>query len=307
MNRRRIFLFAQMLFREVRDAAVAFVALIFLAITFVLPQRLVVRTMGFLARVAGMRMPQLSRNGMYNLALAFPEKTEAERREILRQSWDNMGRTAAEYFFINGIWDYNPKSTRPGRIESSGEEIFAQLANDNKPAIILSAHLGNWELPMIAAEYHGLDSTALYARPRNRWIANMVSTRRRSAMNSLVMSGPGAMQRLARALESGTHLGLLIDQYFIGGPEIKMFGHTTAANPIFARLARLLECPVHMVRVIRLPEDRFRVELGEELILPRDSNGRVDITGSLQLAADVIEGWVREHPEQWLWVHRRWR
>ncbi len=307
MNGRRILILANAIFRTVRDMAVALVALLFFGITFVLPQRIIVRATGFLARVIGMRMPQLYRNGMHNLALAFPEKTPAEHRAILRQSWDNMGRTAAEYFFIKQIWDFDPAARQPGQIEISGEEIFIRLASDNKPAIILAAHLANWELPMIAAERHGLDATALYARPRNRWIAGMVTARRQSSMNSLVMSGPGALQRLARALEAGSHLGLLIDQYFIGGPVINMFGHSTAANPIFARLARLFECPVHMVRVIRLPGDRFRVELGEELILPRDGNGRVDITASLQMAANVIEGWVREHPEQWLWVHRRWR
>lgn len=61
------------------------------------------------------------------------------------------------------------------------------------------------------------------------------------------------------------------------------------------------------MRVIRLPGDRFRIELSEELDLPRDANGRIDVAGAAQMVATIIEGWVREHPGQWFWVHRRWR
>ncbi len=121
------------------------------------------------------------------------------------------------------------------------------------------------------------------------------------------MSGPGALHRLARALEAGSHVGLLVDQYHDRGPTISLFGHPTKANPIFARLARQIDCPVHTVRVVRLPGDRFRIELGEKLDLPRDANGRIDVAAASQMVGAIIEGWVREHPGQWLWVHRRWR
>ncbi|MGD0562098.1 MAG: lipid A biosynthesis lauroyl acyltransferase [Roseiarcus sp.] len=307
MNRQRILALAQRAAREARDLSLAFVALAFFVVTVLVPRHTVVRTGGFVVRQAGMRMPRLTRIGMRNLALAFPEKTEEQRREILRQSWDNMGRTAVEYFFIDRIWEFDPEATKPGRIEIEGVERFVRLAMDDKPAIILSAHLGNWELPMVAAARHGLDAAALFTRPRNRWIARMVMARRQSVMGELVASGPGALHRLARALEAGSHVGLLVDQFHHHGPTITLFGHPTLANPIFARLARQFECPVHMVRVVRLPGDRFRIELGEELDLPRDAKGRIDIAASAQMVGTIIEGWVREHPDQWLWVHRRWR
>jgi KDO2-lipid IV(A) lauroyltransferase len=64
---------------------------------------------------------------------------------------------------------------------------------------------------------------------------------------------------------------------------------------------------VHGVRVIRLPQGRFRLELTKALNLPRDAEGRIDIAGTMQTVTNIIEGWVRERPEQWLWLHRRWR
>jgi KDO2-lipid IV(A) lauroyltransferase len=307
MKRRRVIILARRVAREARDLSLALLALVSYVVTLLVPERFVVQAGGFMARQTGKRIPRLDRLGMRNLSLAFPEKTEAERREILRQSWDNMGRAAVEYFFIDRIWDFDPVATKPGRIEIEGVERFVKLATDDKPAIILSAHLANWELPMVAAARHGLAAAALFARPRNRWIANMVMARRQSVMGELVMSGPGALHRLARALEAGSHLGLLVDQFYDRGPTITLFGHPTKANSIFARLARQFECPVHTVRVVRLPGDRFRIELGEELDLPRDASGRIDVAAASQMVGSLIEGWVREHPGQWLWVHRRWR
>jgi len=307
MNKRGLELLARTAARDARDLSLASVAFVFFVITLVVPMGAIKWVVGFLARHIGIRIPRYERVGMRNLAIAFPEKPLEERRAILAQSWDNMARTAVEYFFIDRIWDFDPAAIRPGRIEIAGVDQFVKLASDDKPAIILSAHLANWELPMVAAARHGLDAAALYARPRNRWIARMVMSRRRAVMGELVESEPGAMHRLARMLEGGRHLGLLADQYYETGPDIMMFGHATRANPIFARLARLVDCPVHCVRVVRLRGDRFRIELGEELRLPRDAGGRVDIAAAAQMVSDIIEGWVRENPGQWLWAHRRWR
>jgi KDO2-lipid IV(A) lauroyltransferase len=309
MNRRRTIAVAsaRRTAREARDVSLALLAVLFYLVTRVVPMRSVIVGVGFLASRLGSRLPHYRQIGARNLALAFPEKTKAERRAILRDSWDNMGRTAAEYFFIDQIWDFDPAAPDASRIEVRGGERFAELATDDKPAIILSAHLANWELPMVAAARHGLEASALYRRPANRWIARMLVARRRSVMGELVESEPGALHRLARSLGAGRHVGLLVDQYFEKGPQIQMFGHETRANPIFARLARQIDCPVHAVRVVRLPDDRFRVELTDALELPRDAAGRVDIAGAAQAAANIIEGWVRENPGQWLWVHRRWR
>jgi KDO2-lipid IV(A) lauroyltransferase len=100
---------------------------------------------------------------------------------------------------------------------------------------------------------------------------------------------------------------MLIDQYLTGGVEVTFFGRKTRANPMLARLLRQVECPIHGVRVIRLPGGRFTAELTEEVQPVRDADGKIDIQGTTQAVTSVVESWVREHPEQWLWLHRRWR
>jgi KDO2-lipid IV(A) lauroyltransferase len=126
-------------------------------------------------------------------------------------------------------------------------------------------------------------------------------------MGRLIPSGFDAPLKLAKELARGAHVGMLVDQFDWRGVEVTFFGRRTKASPLLARLARHVDCPIHGVRAIRLPNHRFRVEITEALPAPRDADGKIDVDGTMQMVTSVIERWVREHPEQWLWVHRRWR
>jgi len=305
--KRRLAYFARQAALETRDLSVALIAVCVYGLTLLVPRRALIEGIARLAEIIGMWAPKYRKRGLYNLAVAFPEKTEAERVDILRRAWGNLARTATEYFFIDQIWDFDPNSPGTGHIEVVGLENFVKLMEDGKPGIIVSAHLANWELPMIAAARHGLDAVALYMQPRNRWLARMVLDRRAGNMGGLVPAETGALHRLARALDEGRHVGLLVDQFRDHGPQILFFGHPTLANPVFAQLARHFDCPVHAARVVRLPEGRFRVELTDEIALPRDASGAIDIAGAAQTIAALVESWIREYPDQWLWLHRRFR
>ena len=101
---------------------------------------------------------------------------------------------------------------------------------------------------------------------------------------------------------------MLVDQHFVRGVDVSFFGRRCKANPLIAQLARLVECPIHGAHMVRLPGlDRFRIDMTDEIAPARGPDGKVDIEGTMQVITSVVEGWVREHPEQWLWVHRRWR
>ncbi len=126
-------------------------------------------------------------------------------------------------------------------------------------------------------------------------------------MGELISTGLEAPLKLAEALQRGAHVGMLVDQYYVRGVPVTFFGRRTMANPLLARLARHFECPIHGVRMIRLPGHRFRGEITEAIQPARDAQGKIDIAGTMQIIIGIIEGWIREHPEQWLWQHRRWR
>ena len=224
--------------------------------------------------------------------------------------WGNLGRVGAEFAHIDYIWDYNDDCPdAQGRVEISPRThyLFHHLRLDGKPALIFASHLANWELPALAAVAHGLDAAILYRRPNSASADRAIQKIRQVNMGTLIPAGRDAPFRLADALQKGQHVAMLVDQYLTGGVEVTFFGRKTRANPMLARLLRQIECPVHGVRVIRLPGNRFRAELTEEIPPVRDADGKIDVQGTTQKITSIVEDWVREHPEQWLWLHRRWR
>jgi KDO2-lipid IV(A) lauroyltransferase len=262
--------------------------------------------MGKLARTFG---PYISahKTGRENLRRAFPEKSPEEIENILQGVWDNLGRVAGEFVHLDKMWDYDDRRPNAGRVETHNVDRFIGLYTDNKPAILFSAHLGNWELAAVGARKYGLDSAVLFRMPNNRFIADFVHETRAELMTQLVPAGSEAALFMAGVIERGGHLGMLVDQHRKPGVRVNFFGRPAWANATLARLARHYDCPVHGVRVIRLPENRFHIELTRALELPRDVEGKIEIAGTMQAVHTVMEGWIREHPEQWLWLHRRWR
>jgi KDO2-lipid IV(A) lauroyltransferase len=261
---------------------------------------------GAIMRTIGPWLPE-HRTGRSNLRAAFPDMTDAEIETILRGVWENLGRVGAEIAHLDHICsgdrykrtfiDYGPDNI----------ERFLRVKDDGKPAVIFAAHLANWELPAVIAASDGLDTVVLYRRPNLGAIADAVIALRRGFMGDLVPSSMGAPVTLARALEQGRHVAMLVDQHYGRGVEVTFFGRKCLANPLIAMLAREIECPIHGTRVIRLPGNRFAGEISPEVPPVRDAEGRIDVALTMQAITSVVESWVREHPEQWLWLHRRWR
>ncbi|MGH1588966.1 lipid A biosynthesis lauroyl acyltransferase [Methylobacterium phyllosphaerae] len=259
-----------------------------------------------LLRSVGPLLPA-HRIALANLRAAFPNMPDTERRRIALEAWDNLGRTGAEYAHLDSLFDYDPAAAKPSRTEVAGIEHFFALRDDGQPGLIFSAHLANWELPAICAARFGLDATAVFRPPNNPAAARLVQEVRRRSMGGLAASKPGAIFAMRDVVENGGHLGQLIDQHFTRGVVVQFLGRPCLANPLLAKLARHYDCPVHGVRVVRLPAGRFRLELTPPLDLPRTPDGTIDVAGAMQAMTAVVEGWVRENPGQWLWMHRRWR
>ncbi len=261
---------------------------------------------GALARRFGPLLPA-HRIGRANLRAAFPDKDNIWIEATLRAAWENLGRVAGEYVHLGRLWDYDPDHPNTGRVITDDAPVFLELQNDGKPALCFAAHLANWELPAVMAAAHGLPSAVVYRMPNNKAVAKEITRIRAPLMGRLIRSRSQAPLEMAASLTRGEHLGMLVDQHFSRGVDVTFFGRRCKANPTIARLARQFECPVVGVRVIRLPDRRFRIAAEGPLSLPRDAEGRVDVQATTQLITDVVECWIRENPAQWLWFHRRWR
>lgn len=266
------------------------------------------RALDFAGRASRKVGPWLGRHrtACDNLRHAYPEKSEAEIEAIALEMWDNMARLAAEYIFLDQLFDADAHSRADGRIEIVGAELFHRLAAEEKPHILFTAHTGNFELLPIAAAVHGLNMTALFRPPNNPYIADYILSTRTSKMGGLLPTSAGAAFTLAAILEKGGNVGALVDQKYRRGVETTFFGRSCETNPVVPMLARRFDCPIHPARCVRLPGNRYRLEIHEALELPRRPDGEIDINASAQLLNDVVEGWVREDPGQWMWFHKRW-
>jgi len=271
-----------------------------------LPTGAALNTGGWLARNLGPFLPE-HRVAKKNLAAAFPEMSKQQRKKILTGAWDNLGRTGVEYVFLDRFFDFDPEAPDAGRFEIEGIERFMAIRDSGKPAILFSAHLANWEVLAVCAAAFDLDMTALFRPPNNAFVAERLDRVRRETMGGLVPTMTGAAIALSGALERGGRVGLLVDQFYHRGPGLTFFGRKARTNPMLGVLARRFDCPVYGARTIRLAGGRFRLELYGPYDLPRDKSGEIDIDETMQLVTSIVEGWVREHPDQWLWMHRRWR
>ena len=241
-----------------------------------------------------------------NLRKAFPEKVEAEIERIAVASWGHIGRLAAEYVFLDELFDFDPEADSHGRIEVEGVERFVTLLDRDRPFIVFTAHTGNFELLPVAAASFNLHVSVLFRPPNNPYIAKKVFRFRRKRMGDLVPSHAGSAFALAGTLEQGGGVGVLVDQKFKRGTHSSFFGQAVQTNPLLGKLARQFDCAIYPARCIRLPNNRFRLVLEDEITLPRNEKGAIDIPATAQVLNDKVESWVREYPEQWLWYHDRW-
>ncbi|MEP6564160.1 MAG: lipid A biosynthesis lauroyl acyltransferase [Mesorhizobium sp.] len=291
--------------RQLEHWLVARVAMVIISLLRLLPAD---KALNFADRVARRIGPLVGRHRVAtrNLRLAYPEKSDSEIEAIASDMWGNMARLAAEYIFLDVLFDYDPKATKPGRVEVGGADHFHQIAGEEKPHILFTGHLGNFELLPVAAATFGMKITALFRPPNNPYLADYILSTRRSTMGALLPSATGASFALAAILENGGNIGVLVDQKFSSGLETTFFSRPCQSNPVLGILARHYDCDVYPARCVRLPGNRFRLEIEDRLTLPRNDSGSIDVPATTQLLNDVVERWVREDPGQWMWFHKRW-
>jgi KDO2-lipid IV(A) lauroyltransferase len=250
------------------------------------------------------------RLGRENLRAAYPEKSDAEIEKILGGVWDNLGRITVEFAHLDdfSIAGFDTPTRDVITYAPETAERFERIRNSGHATIGFGAHLANWEIPAIGATKLGIKSAVLFRRPGIPAISDLIVKLRAPLMGELIPTTLEAPVRLARLLQSGVTVGMLADQHYTRGVEVTFFGRRCLANPLIALLARQTGAPIHGLRVVRNPDgNSFWGEISEEIKPARDAGGNFDVAGTMQAVTGVIEGWVREYPEQWLWLHRRWR
>ena len=255
---------------------------------------------GGLARSIGPYLP-VSRRALTNLRRALPEASAERHHAIIRGMWNNLGRVMAEHPHLERLW------SQPGRIEVIGAEHLPRPApGERRPCLMVGGHLANWELLPAGAARYGLTLTSVYRRPNNPLINHLMTTGRRIGRGRLVPKGRDGARAIFAALAEGGTVAMLIDQKMNDGIPVPFFGHDAMTAPAVAQLALKFRCPVLPARAERLDGARFRLTVLPPLAPAETGNREADIRTFMTELNTLLESWIRERPEQWLWLHHRW-
>lgn len=283
--------------KRFRQRLEALAAQLIWALFGVLPVDAASATGGWLARTIGPLMGA-SKIARRNLARAFPHKNPDEIEAIVRGMWDNIGRVAGEFPHLDQI--------AAQRVELIGTEYIDLLRDDEQPGIFISGHVGNWELNGAVAVAHGLPLHLVYRAANNPWIEDLYRKGRKNGAVGLIQKGSEGARQALLVLKKGGHLGMLVDQKMNDGVAIPFFGRDAMTAPAIAQFATRFKCPLVPARVERLKGANFRLTVYPPLEFPHTGDAHDDNRLLLIRINDLLEEWVRERPDQWLWVHRRW-
>ena len=243
----------------------------------------------------------ISKRARINLRRALPELGDAAVEQIIIGMWDNLGRVAAEYPHLREIRVFAPD----GRVDTRGVEYLDRAMAGGRRMIIFSGHIANWEIAALAAAQYGARVTQIYRAANNPLVDRLIA-RFRGDRGEYIPKGAAAARRAFAALYRGEHLTLLADQKLNDGIAVPFFGRPAMTAPALALLALRFDCDVLPARVERLVGAHFRLSVFPPLPLVRSGNPQADVAALTARVNAILEAWIRDRPEQWLWVHRRW-
>jgi Kdo2-lipid IVA lauroyltransferase/acyltransferase len=255
---------------------------------------------GALARAIGPRLG-ISKRARLNIRRALPELADHEIAKTIAQMWENLGRVAAEYPHLRQIRVFEPG----GRVETHGFEHMDRAVAAGRRMIIFSGHIANWEIGMLTAVQYGAEVAQIYRAANNPLIDRMI-TRFRGIGGELIPKGTVAARRTIAVLRRGAHVTMLADQKMNDGIPVPFFGRPAMTASALAALALRFDCDVLPARVERLGGARFRLTVFPPLPLPRSGDRHADVAALMARVNQTLEEWIRDRPEQWFWLHRRW-
>ena len=257
---------------------------------------------GRLGRVLGPRARRRQEIARGNLRASFPELGDAEIGRILDEMWDNLGRFVGELPFLHRLCAEDDP-----RVEVAVAPEADAAIERGRPAIFVCAHCANWHLPARLESRWDQDLTILYRAIKNPWAERLFEKARARLGGHWVHRGRGGSRAVVKALASGGTVALMADQRIQGGLPVAFFGRPAPTATAIAHLALRYGAPLIPVRVRRRAGARFRIDLMAPLDRPSSGDREADARAILLDINRMLEGWIRERPGHWLWIHKRWQ
>ncbi len=256
---------------------------------------------GFGSKVLRLIGPMTSKHKVARagMTLAFPEKSDAEINQLLKDMWDNLGRTFAEFPIMHRLKAFEDNS----RITIKGLELLEA----NAPAILVGGHFANWEVLGLTLTQSTTPFRITYRRINNPYIDARVREEREAYGTKFLVqkSTHRGGRELFEALRNGESIGIMNDQKFGTGLSIPFFGHNAMTAQGATRLALKTGRPLLPMSVTR-NGPHFTATFYEPIKLEKTGDRDIDVREGVTQVTKFIEDRIRENPAQWFWVHRRW-
>lgn len=257
---------------------------------------------GWLLRMIGplTRKHHIARTG---LKIAFPDADDTEIKALLKAQWENTGRTFAEFPILHRLKVFGEDS----RVTINGLEHLEHLRDTDNVAVIVTGHFANWEVMAAVLTQSGLPVQITYRHINNPHLDKRVRKQREAYGTRLLVpkSGPRGARQLLSALETGESIALLNDQKFNGGIAVPFFGVDAMTAPGPTRLALKSGAPLLPLSITR-DGAHFTMTIHDPITLSPTGDRVEDMRSGTLRITQFIEDRIRETPEQWFWVHRRW-
>lgn len=258
--------------------------------------------MGKFASFLGPLLP-ISGRAKKNLKKAFPDYAEEKINKILKGVFNNLGRLFGEFPHLAKLTGESFFK----RVEVDGRENIEIIKNTKKPVIVFSGHFANWEILPKTAHELGYPLSLVYRRANNKFVDKMIMRARKNTYKEIFDKGRGAARGVYKAAMKGGHIGMLVDQKMNDGISLKFFGREAMTAPALADFAIKFDAVILPAVVVRKNGAHFKVKIFPQLEIKKTGKLEEDRKKIMQGVNDILEGWVRENPEQWFWLHNRWK
>jgi KDO2-lipid IV(A) lauroyltransferase len=248
---------------------------------------------------------RLRRTGLRNLQIAFPEMRVEDRKQVLRIVYRNLGWQLAEFCRMER---YTPENTAEW-IRYEGLEHFLEAERNGRGVLILTGHLGAWELSSFYHSLIGHPMGMVIRRLDNRYLDGFVN-RIRCLHGNRVLHKDDFARGLISAMRQGETVGILMDTNMTPpqGVFVEFFGRAACTASGLARVAlKTGAAVVPGFLVWEAAERKYVLHFGERIAIEETGDAEADVLALTQKCTGVIEDWIRRYPDQWLWIHRRWK
>lgn len=238
-----------------------------------------------------------------NLARALPELDSARRRAIAEGSFRTVGRNAMDVFLFHR---YGPDSVGK-EVTLEGWDHLAEAHARGKGVIVLSAHFGHWELTALIQGHRGIPMGMLVRPLDNPWLEKQLGAVRLRSGNFLIPKADG-VKGLMKSLKAGGAVAFLMDQDARAhGRMVPFFGRPASTTTTPARLALRMGAAIVPCYAHPRPEGGYRIVYLPEVVPERSGDLESDVMRLTERLNEILEDWIRERPDQWFWMHRRWK